>query len=141
MELNTENELDTDEGIINKIPISINISNKFLSESKSCLKKHCRKNSIVINRLNIPNKLSEKDFDNDILNNTVRYDKYKYNIKSEDSNSTTSKSSINDKFKKVTFSTVEIIRVANYKKYNKLNTIKKNVNNYSWLTEQNCFIF
>ena len=79
--------------------------------------------------------------DNDILNNTVRYDKYKYNIKSDDSNSTTSKSSINDKFKKVTFSTVEIIRVANYKKYNKLNTIKKNVNNYSWLTEQNCFIF
>ena len=140
MELNTENELDTDEGIINKIPISINISNKFLSESKSCLK-HCRKNSIIINRLNIPNKLSEKDFDNDILNNTVRYDKYRYNIKSEDSNSTTSKSSINDKFKKVTFSTVEIIRVANYKKYNKLNTIKKNINNNSWLTEQNCFIF
>ena len=140
MELNNENELDTDEGFINKIPISINISNKFLFESKSCLK-HCRKNSIIINRLNIPNRLSEKDFDNDILNNTVRYDKYKYNIKYEDSNSTTSKSSMNDKLKKVTFSTVEIIRVANYKKYNKLNTIKKNVNNNSWISDQNCLIF
>ena len=140
MELNNENEFDTDEGIINKIPISINISNKFLSESKSCLK-HYRKNSIVIKRINIPNKFSEKDFNNDILNNTVRYDKYKYNIKSEDSNSTTSKSSMNDKLKKVTFSTVEIIRVANYKKYNKVNTIKKNINNNTWLTEQNCIIF
>ena len=140
MELNNENILDTDEGFINKIPLSINISNKFLSESKSCLK-HCRKNSIVINRINIPHKLSEKDLDNDILNNTVRYDKYKYNLKSEDSNSTTSKSSMNDKLKKVTFSTVEIIRVANYKKYNKLNTIKKNVNNNSWIGDQNCFIF
>ena len=57
MELNNENILDTDEGFINKIPLSINISNKFLSESKSCLK-HCRKNSIVINRINIPHKLS-----------------------------------------------------------------------------------
>ena len=140
MELNNENELDIDEGFINKIPTSINISNKFLSESKFCLK-HCRKNSIVINRLNIPNKLFEKDFDNEILNNTVRYDKYKYNIKSEDSNSTTSKSSMNDKLKKVTFSTVEIIRVANYKKYNKVNTIKKNINNNTWLIEQNCIIF
>ena len=140
MELNNENELDIDEGIINKIPISINIFNKFLSESKSCLN-HCSKNSQIINRINIPNKLFEKDFDNEILNNTVRYDKYKYNIKSEDSNSTTSKSSMNDKLKKVTFSTVEIIRVANYKKYNKVNTIKKNINNNTWLTEQNCIIF
>ena len=32
---------------------------------------------------------------------------------------------MHDKLKKVTFSTVEIIRVANYKKYNKLNSIKK----------------
>ena len=48
---------------------------------------------------------------------------------------------MNDKLKKVTFSTVEIIRVANYKKYNKLNTIKKNVNNNSWIGDQNCFIF
>ena len=47
--------------------------------------------------------------------------------------------SINDKIKKVTFTTVEIIRVDNYKKYNKLNTSKKK-ENYNSFIDDNCTI-
>ena len=67
-------------------------------------------------------------------------DKYKINYK--DINLLTTKfsiDSINDKIKKVTFTTVEIIRVENYKKYNKLNTTKKN-ENYNSFKEDNCAI-
>ena len=120
-----ETEIDS-EGIINNIPNSINLSNKFLSESPS---KHFRQNSLTLNIINIPTILSAKDFKNNaIFNNTVRPDNYKYQLKFEDSNSTATKSSINDELKKVTFSTVEIIRVKNYKKYNRSNSIKKNEN-------------
>ena len=133
-----ETEIDS-EGIINNIPNSINLSNKFLSESPS---KHFLQNSLTLNRLNIPTILSAKDFKNNaIFNNTVRQDNYKYQLKFEDSNSTATKSSINDKLKKVTFSTVEIIRVKNYKKYNRSNSIKKNENNDGLLTEDNCLIY
>ena len=142
MESINENELETEsetEGIINNIPNSINLSNKFQSESSP---KHFRQYSLTLNSLNIPTILSAKDFkNNDNSNNTVRLDKYKYQFKFEDSNSTATKSSINDKLKKVTFSTVEIIRVKNYKKYNRLNSIKKNENNNGLLTEDNCSIF
>ena len=142
MESINENELETEsetEGIINNIPNSINLSNKFLSESSP---KNFPQNSLALNNLNIPKVLSAKDFkNNDIFNNTVRLDKYKYQLKFEDSNSTATKSSTNDKLKKVTFSTVEIIRVKNYKKYNRLNSIKKNENNNGLLTEDNCSIF
>ena len=72
--------------------------------------------------------INDNDEDNNKINSTITYDKNKFYFKNEDnSNSTTSKSSSNDlKIKKVTFSTVEIIRVKNYKRYNKLNTAKKN---------------
>ena len=140
--INENDELETEsetEGIINNIPNSINLSNKFQSESSP---KHFRQYSLTLNSLNIPTILSAKDFkNNDNFNNTVRLDKYKYQLKFEDSNSTATKSSINDKLKKVTFSTVEIIRVKNYKKYNRLNSIKKNENNNGLLTEDNCSIF
>ena len=140
--INENDELETEsetEGIINNIPNSINLSNKFQTESSP---KHFRQYSLTLNSLNIPTVLSAKDFkNNDNFNNTVRLDKYKYQLKFEDSNSTATKSSINDKLKKVTFSTVEIIRVKNYKKYNRLNSIKKNENNNGLLTEDNCSIF
>ena len=140
--INENDELETEsetEGIINNIPNSINLSNKFQTESSP---KHFRQYSLTLNSLNIPTVLSAKDFkNNDNFNNTVRLDKYKYQLKFEDSNSTATKSSINDKLKKVTFSTVEIIRVKNYKKYNRLNSIRKNENNNGLLTEDNCSIF
>ena len=59
-------------------------------------------------------------------NKTVIIDKNKFFLKNDDNNSTTSKSSINDKIKKVTFSTVEIIRVKNFKRLNRLNSVPKN---------------
>ena len=137
MEYVNENEIE--EGIINNIPNSINISNKFIDEKKSS----SSLNNLIqnISSLNSPIKLTEKDFKNNHIYNTDKHDKYKYSLKFEDSNSATTKYSINDKIKKVTFSTVEIIRVANYKKYNKLNNIKKGELNNSWINEINCSIF
>ena len=119
MEYNTEIE----EGRIN-VPKSLNISNRFfIDKVPKC--RHFRQNSLNLSKLKASPSLYESDFKNkDILNGTVK-DKYKNYLKTEDNNSTTTKTSVNDKLKKVTFSTVEIIRVANYKKYNKLNSIKK----------------
>ena len=48
---------------------------------------------------------------------------------------------MNDKIKKVTFSTVEIIRIENYKKYNKINVIKKNENYNNTQSNNNCISF
>ena len=105
-----EKEKESEEGIINMVPKSINISNKFLCDKKTTPHKFYRKNSLSINTLNIPSNIGEKGYTKNSILNTVRVDKYKYNLKFEDSNSTATKSSINDKLKKVTFSTVEIIR-------------------------------
>ncbi len=80
----------------------------------------------------------------DNLNNSAIIDKNKIYLKSEDNNSTTSKSSINDKIKKVTFSTVEIIRIKNYKNYNKLNSYKSDDTKFKAKLlnkNENCQIF
>ena len=142
-----ENEVNK-EGIINNIPKSINISNKFIIEKKQQLipekkppVKHFRRNSLIINKLRISkspkisNNLLKKDLkDNNILVNSI--------VKSEDFNSITTKSTINDKLKKVTFSTIEIIRIQNYKKFNKLNSTKKIENIYYNNSENNdCIIY
>ena len=129
------------EGSINSIPKSINLTNKFVFNLKTSFN-HSRNNSLTLKKSNLSNSLYNKDLENDKLSNTVKIEKYKYNLKSEDSNnSITTKLSINDKLKKVTFSTVEIIRVTNYKKYNKLNSIKKNQNNNSIFEDKSCFMF
>ena len=71
--------------------------------------------------------LANENFEeNEKKNKFVIIDKNKFFLKNDDNNSTTCKSSINDKIKKVTFSTVEIIRVKNFKRLNKLNSIPKN---------------
>ena len=83
------------------------------------------------------------DHIDDKFNTTIKINKYKINLKNKDINSTTTKlsnGSANDKIKKVTFSTVEIIRVKNYKKYNKLNTSKKN-ENISFNLDNKCKIY
>ena len=131
------------EGNVNSIPSSINITNKFLSDKNTSFV-FSRNNSFILNQLNISNisrDLKYKDF-NIKKNKTMKNEKYKYNIKTEDVNSITTKSSINYKLKKVTFSTVEIIRVTNYKRYNKFNSYKRaDFNNFSWFYHKNCFIF
>jgi hypothetical protein len=81
----------------------------------------------------------------DQCNYTSRINKNKINLKNEDgisiSESTkVSRGSINYKIKKVTFSTVEIIRIENYKKYNKLNTAKKS-ENYKIESDNYCIMF
>ena len=105
------NEIVIEEGKINNIPKTINASYRLLNNSA----KKDQKNSIN----NIPiNKINNKMF---IRN-------YISKLKSVGSFSTTSINSNNDKIKKVTFSTVEIIRIKNYKQFNKLN---------SYLTDEN----
>ena len=136
MEYNTEIE----EGRIN-VPKSLNISNKFfIDKNPKC--RHFRQNSLNLIKPKLNSSLNESDFTNkDILNNTVKNDKYKNYLKTEDNNSTTTKTSVNDKLKKVTFSTVEIIRIANYKKYNKLNSIKKIGSEENKTYDKMCSIF
>ena len=77
---------------------------------------------------------------NDKLNLTTKIDRFRMDY-NRDINSTTTKTSEdpNDKIKKVTFSTVEIIRDFSFKKYNKLNTSKKN-ENYNSFIDDNCTI-
>ena len=136
MEYNTEIE----EGRIN-VPKSLNISNKFFID-QSPKYRHLRQNSLNLSKPKTSPNLIETDFKNkDIFNNTVKIDKYKNYLKTEDNNSTTTKTSMHDKLKKVTFSTVEIIRVANYKKYNKLNSIKKIGNEEENIYDKICSIF
>lgn len=134
-----DNEIE--EGTIN-IPKAMNISNHNFIE-RNLKFEHFRQNSLSIYNNKFNSFMLEKDLENkDIVNSSFRMEKYKYNIKNEDNTSTTCKSSNNDSLKKVTFSTVEIIRVANYKKYNKLNSTKKNENEYKDGDDDNiCFIF
>ena len=71
--------------------------------------------------------------------------KHKVKLKRTDSNSTTSINTNTDKIKRVTFSTVEIIRIKNFKRYNKLNSytndeIKYEKNNNNYLMD-NCNVF
>ena len=128
---------DDNEGKIN-IPKVMKLSNKTFLYKKMKLDSY-RKNNL--SNISVNSFLSDTNYDNnDKLNNTVIIDKNKFFLKNEDNNSTTSKSSMNDKIKKVTFSTVEIIRVKNYKRYNKLNTAKKNENNNNSF-DINCTIF
>ena len=132
----TENFEVENEGEMNIAKI-MKLSNKLSHEKKLKLDNHKRRrlSSSSVDSIFSDKKLNEIDN----LNNSAIIDKNKIYIKSEDNNSTTSKSSINDKIKKVTFSTVEIIRVKNYKRYNKLNTAKKNEEENN--SDFNCILF
>ena len=137
-EINEINDIE-EEGNINPIPSSFHISSKFLLDNNKAFGFY-RQKSLTLNKYDISKNLSNKDFKIK-LNNTAKIDKFRYNMKLEDGNSYTTKSSINYKIKKVTFSTVEIIRVTNYKNYNKLNSTKRVDLNNSWFNNKNCLIF
>ena len=100
-----DNEIVIEEGKINNIPKTINASNRLLNNSF----KTDQRNSI-------------NDMPINTINNKMFLKNYISKLKSVGSNSTTSINSNNDKIKKVTFSTVEIIRIKNYKQFNKLNS-------------------
>ena len=137
-EINEINDIE-EEGNINSIPSSFHISSKLLLDNNKSFG-FSRQKSLTLNKYDISKNLSNKDFKIK-LNNTAKIDKFRYNMKLEDGNSYTTKSSINYKIKKVTFSTVEIIRVTNYKNYNKLNSTKRVDLNNSWFNNKNCLIF
>ena len=118
-----DNDIVIEEGKINNIPKTINTSNRFLNNT---IPKE-QKNSIN----NVP------------LNSKVFLKSYISKLKSVGSNSTTSINSNNEKIKKVTFSTVEIIRIKNYKQFNKLNsylTDEKRNNSKKWKKDETCAI-
>ena len=137
-EINEINDIE-EEGNINSIPSSFHISNKLLLDNNISFGFY-RQKSLTLNKYDISRNLSNKDFKIK-LNSTAKVDKFRYNMKLEDGNSYTTKSSINYKIKKVTFSTVEIIRVTNYKNYNKLNSYKRVDLNNGWFNNKNCLIF
>lgn len=113
------------EGVIN-IPKVMKLSSISLIEKKLRLKGH-KKKSISTTTLPTLSLYDDNFDDNDKLNTSIIYDRNKISLKNEDNNSTKSKSPVkDDKIKRVTFSSVEIIRVKNFKRYNKLNTAKKN---------------
>ena len=133
---NYETEIEY-EGKINIPNITIN-TNKFFKE-KALKFSLLRINSVQTNDS------SNLSFDHieEKLNSMIKINKHKIDLNNKDINSTPTKIS-NDsekcKIKKVTFSTVEIIRVKNYKKYNKLNTCKKN-ENYDFNLDDRCAIY
>ena len=104
----------------------------------------------------VSNKVLQKDFDSEIeeknfiklklnrLPNCKSYPKFFTKNRSEDEKSTTiGEMTSRSNFKKTTFSTVEVIRVENYKKYNK---IKKKINdNLDWsncaFDDKECLVF
>ena len=133
---NYETEIEY-EGKINIPNITIN-TNKFFKE---------KANKFSLLRINSVQTDESSNLSNDHIDDkfdsTIKINKNKINLKNKDINSTTTKlsnGSVNEKIKKVTFSTVEIIRVKNYKKYNKLNTSKKNEHT-SFNLDDKCAIY
>ena len=136
---NYETEIEN-EGKIN-IPKITTIPTKFL-EDKNIPIPFYRINSLQAKTKNIELDLKDCVFKSGYKLNT-KIKTYRNSLKLEDNSSYTTKlsmGSINDKIKKVTFSTVEIIRIKNFKRYNKMNTLKKNENNII-STFSNCILF
>ena len=134
-----EENYDVENEEIINIPKIMSLSDLLSEEKKLKLNKQKTRN-LSISSVN--SFLSYNDLnDNEKFNKNDIIDK---NIRNRHSNSITSRSSLDEKNKKVTFTNVEVIRVKNYKRYNKLNTSKKNEeeeikNNNS--SDFNCILF
>ena len=134
-----EENYDVENEEIINIPKIMSLSDLLSEEKKLKLNKQKTRN-LSISSVN--SYLSYNDLnDNEKFNKNDIIDK---NIRNRHSNSITSRSSLDEKNKKVTFTNVEVIRVKNYKRYNKLNTSKKNEeeeikNNNS--SDFNCILF
>ena len=135
-----ENEFgDENEGEIN-IPKVLNLSHKFSLDKldnenridNALEKKRTKTKSVHIK--NASSYFQNKYFIKEKLNNTDIVDKNKFHIKEE-----ANKSRNSAKIKKVRFAKVEVIVVKNYKRYNKLNAIKKNDNEVQ--ENSNCILF
>ena len=129
------NEIVSEEGKINSISTTENISHRLLVRNMTQDgSKSCKNNNIIKrNQINSLNALSLKD--------SIILKKHFTKLKSMGSNSTASISLNNEKIKKVTFSTVSIIRIKNYKQYNKLNSYRSDEARNNWEKREGCHIF
>jgi len=134
------NEKIVKEGKINFVPKTIKVSkrllpnNYFSSKYKIFLNKYYKsRNEQIFNEYKM-----DKPMENIELN------KHRVKLKRTDTDSTTSVNTNSEKIKKVTFSTVEIIRIQNYKQFNKLNSYRSDEIKYeknNWNLSDNCSIF
>ena len=134
------NEKITGEGKINLIPKTIKVSKRMLpnnnipSKYKIVLNKYFKaKREQNLNEIKINKPM-----------NTIEINKHRVKLKRTESNSTTSVNTNTEKIKRVTFSTVEIIRIQNFKQFNRLNSYKYDeikIEKNSWSLTDNCGIF
>ena len=120
-----DNELDNERVIINT-PKIMTLSNKS-SIDKKVNSDDYKKVSLSDKNVSAFLLDNDKNFErNEKKTKTIIFDKNDFFMKNDDNNSTTYKSSNNDdKIKKVTFSTIEIIRVKNFQRLNKINSAPK----------------
>ena len=134
------NEKITGEGKINLIPKTIKLSKRMLPNNNTP-----SKYKIVLNKYfkaKREQNLNEIKINKPI--NTIEINKHRVKLKRTESNSTTSVNTNTEKIKRVTFSTVEIIRIQNFKQFNRLNSYKNDeikIEKNSWSLTDNCGIF
>ena len=134
------NEKITGEGKINFIPKTIKVSKRMLPNNNSP-----SKYKIVLNKYFKAKR--EQNLNEIKINkpmNTIEINKHRVKLKRTESNSTTSVNTNTEKIKRVTFSTVEIIRIQNFKQFNRLNSYKYDeikIEKNSWSLTDNCGIF
>ncbi len=137
------NEKITGEGKINLIPKTIKVSKRMLPNNNTP-----SKYKIVLNKYfkaKREQNLNEIKINKPMNTIEIEINKHRVKLKRTESNSTTSVNTNTEKIKRVTFSTVEIIRIKNFKRFNKLNSytndeIKYEKNNNNYLME-NCNVF
>ena len=134
------NEKITGEGKINLIPKTIKVSKRMLPNNNTP-----SKYKIVLNKYFKAKR--EQNLNEIKINkpmNTIEINKHRVKLKRTESNSTTSVNTNTEKIKRVTFSTVEIIRIQNFKQFNRLNSYKCDeikIEKNSWSLTDNCGIF
>ena len=134
------NEKITGEGKINLIPKTIKVSKRMIPNNNTP-----SKYKIVLNKYfkaKREQNLNEIKINKPI--NTIEINKHRVKLKRTESNSTTSVNTNTEKIKRVTFSTVEIIRIQNFKQFNRLNSYKYDeikIEKNSWSLTDNCGIF
>ena len=134
------NEKITGEGKINLIPKTIKVSKRMLPNNNTP-----SKYKIVLNKYFKAKR--EQNLNEIKINkpmNSIEINKHRVKLKRTESNSTTSVNTNTEKIKRVTFSTVEIIRIQNFKQFNRLNSYKYDeikIEKNSWSLTDNCGIF
>ena len=134
------NEKITGEGKINLIPKTIKVSKRMLPNNNTP-----SKYKIVLNKyFKAKNEQNLKEIKINKPMNTMEINKHRVKLKRIETNSTTSVNTNSEKIKRVTFSTVEIIRIQNFKQFNRLNSYKNDeikIEKNNWSLTDNCGIF